>query len=257
MGTKIRIKLTLVCVAAIASSGGFAQIKQPSVLPAPLIGRATVVDGDTISILGERIRLNGVDAPEAKQSCKDETGQPYRCGLLAAKALDDFLARSRPTRCVFVERDRYGRYVGNCFRADGLSVSQWLVFSGNAIDFVRHSGGANAPFEADARTNKRGVWQGEFEAPWQWRADRAVAQSTKSPSPPVTSSSAPQVQTAPFGMMGSSCKIKGNVSSKGERVYHVPGQRDYARTRISTRIGERWFCSEAEARQAGWRRARR
>lgn len=54
-----------------------------------------------------------------------------------------------------------------------------------------------------------------------------------------------------------SCNIKGNVSQdNGERIYHVPGQRYYAETRIDGRFGERWFCSEQEARQAGWRRSR-
>jgi hypothetical protein len=52
------------------------------------------------------------------------------------------------------------------------------------------------------------------------------------------------------------CRIKGNVSiATGERIYHVPGQADYERTKISPSYGERWFCSEAEARGAGWRRA--
>lgn len=52
------------------------------------------------------------------------------------------------------------------------------------------------------------------------------------------------------------CRIKGNVSiATGERIYHVPGQADYDRTKISPAYGERWFCSEAEARRAGWRRA--
>lgn len=54
------------------------------------------------------------------------------------------------------------------------------------------------------------------------------------------------------------CNIKGNVSiGSGKRIYHVPGQKYYAATRISPAYGERWFCSEAEARAAGWRRARR
>lgn len=56
---------------------------------------------------------------------------------------------------------------------------------------------------------------------------------------------------------GSGCNIKGNVSfTTGERIYHVPGQEYYAATRISLLSSERWFCSEAEARQAGWRRSR-
>jgi len=47
--------------------------------------------------------------------------------------------------------------------------------------------------------------------------------------------------------------IKGNIGSKGDRIYHVPGGRWYDKTRIDTGKGERWFCSEAEARAAGWR----
>lgn len=52
------------------------------------------------------------------------------------------------------------------------------------------------------------------------------------------------------------CSIKGNVSTQGERIYHVPGQKYYEETRISASHGERWFCSEEEARAAGWRRSR-
>ncbi|TPK70784.1 hypothetical protein FJ527_28290 [Mesorhizobium sp. B2-4-18] len=54
-----------------------------------------------------------------------------------------------------------------------------------------------------------------------------------------------------------SCNIKGNISyNTGERIYHVPGQEYYSETRISLLKGERWFCSEAEARAAGWRKSR-
>ncbi|TCL62943.1 succinoglycan biosynthesis protein exoi [Rhizobium sp. BK251] len=53
------------------------------------------------------------------------------------------------------------------------------------------------------------------------------------------------------------CNIKGNISiNTGEHIYHVPGQEDYSTTKISPQYGERWFCSESEARAAGWRRAR-
>lgn len=52
------------------------------------------------------------------------------------------------------------------------------------------------------------------------------------------------------------CNIKGNVNTQGERIYHVPGQKYYDETRISASHGERWFCSEEEARAAGWRRSR-
>jgi hypothetical protein len=56
----------------------------------------------------------------------------------------------------------------------------------------------------------------------------------------------------------STCNIKGNVSyNRGKRIFHVPGQKDYGRTVITKHRGERWFCSESEARAAGWRKARR
>jgi hypothetical protein len=54
------------------------------------------------------------------------------------------------------------------------------------------------------------------------------------------------------------CTIKGNISvNTGERIYHVPGGEYYDPTKINTDDGERWFCTEAEARAAGWRRSRR
>ncbi len=57
--------------------------------------------------------------------------------------------------------------------------------------------------------------------------------------------------------VSTSCRIKGNISiDTGERIYHVPGQEYYEQTKIRHRYGERWFCSEADARAAGWRRAR-
>lgn len=56
--------------------------------------------------------------------------------------------------------------------------------------------------------------------------------------------------------IGVSCNIKGNISATGERIYHLPGQRYYSQTIISGIYGERYFCSEAEARRAGWRRAK-
>ncbi len=69
----------------------------------------------------------------------------------------------------------------------------------------------------------------------------------------------PAAHAAPAGeeKAGKACLIKGNISRSGERIYHVPGGRWYDATRIDPRKGERWFCTEAEARAAGWRRAKR
>lgn len=134
-----------------------------------IVGRASVIDGDTISIHGTRIRLDGVDAPESWQTCHDAAGKLYRCGARAAEALDALLAASRPTRCRQVDTDRYGRVVAECLRADGKSVNAWLVLNGFAIDFRRYSRGRYLPEQSEAQRHKRGVWRGTFVNPDDYR----------------------------------------------------------------------------------------
>ncbi|AFL52470.1 succinoglycan biosynthesis protein ExoI [Sinorhizobium fredii] len=132
-----------------------------------------MIDGDTIKISGERIRLHGVDAPESWQTCEDGDGGNYRCGKEAAFALDRFIAASRPTRCDFLDRDRYERFVATCFRADGREVNRWLVESGNAIDWGKYSGGDYADVQRAARSKGTAIWRGKFQLPCEARAEHA------------------------------------------------------------------------------------
>lgn len=224
---------------------GFITAKISVADPSSLVGRASVIDGDTIEIHGERVRFNGIDAPELAQTCEDGSGRAYRCGARVANAVDQFLGASSPTRCEFIERDRYGRLVGDCFRADGASVQQALVRNGWAMDWPQYSGGAYADQQAAAKSDRIGIWVGNVQPPWEWRGEQ---RQIRRPAP-----------IAPLTRAGASgdCNIKGNIASDGERIYHVPGQEYYSKTRISEGKGERWFCSEAEAREAGWRAARR
>ncbi|PDT46647.1 hypothetical protein CO661_17200 [Sinorhizobium fredii] len=138
-----------------------------------IVGRASVVDGDTIEIRDQRIRLHGVDAPESWQLCEDGDGGSYRCGKEAAAALDRFLAASRPIRCEVVERDRYERFVARCFRADGREVNRWLVENGNAVDWKRYSGGDYANVQEIARSKAIGIWRGKFQLPCYARAEHS------------------------------------------------------------------------------------
>lgn len=138
-----------------------------------LTGRASVIDGDTIEVQGQRIRLNGIDAPESWQTCINATGRVYGCGKDAAFALADFLDASQPTTCLAVSKDRYRRTIADCFRADHKPVNGWLVRQGWAVDWPRYSKGEYAGEQDEARLAKRGIWQGEFQMPCEARAARS------------------------------------------------------------------------------------
>lgn len=131
---------------------------------AEVSGRASVIDGDTIEIQGQRIRFDGIDAPEARQQCEDATGKSYRCGKSSADALDGFLAKSRPTSCRITGKS-WDRLVGICRRADGTDVNRWMVLQGMAIDWPKYSRGKYAGDQARAQSAKRGLWAGRFEWP--------------------------------------------------------------------------------------------
>ena len=214
-----------VALVVVASSGMAA---------AELQGRASVTDGDTLTIHGQPVRLYGIDAHESPQTCT-RAGQPWRRGQLAASALDRKIA-DRPLRCDSGGTDRYGRMLGRC-RVGCEVLGAWMVRNEWPLAFVRYSSDYVSE-EREAEKARAGIWAGSFTPPWEWRAQRRA--------PPVANSAAP----------ASDCLIKGNINGDGQRIYHVPGQRYYARTQINTREEERWFCSESEARAAGWRRAR-
>ena len=131
-----------------------------------MTGVASVIDGDTLEIHGERIRLFGIDACESRQVCEDASGQPYRCGQQAALALADHIG-SRTVRCEGKTRDRYGRLVAICYLGDE-DLDAWMVLQGLALAFRKYST-LYVPEEDGARLAKRGLWAGRFETPWEWR----------------------------------------------------------------------------------------
>ena len=208
-----------------------------------LSGPARVVDGDTLALASERIRLHGIDAPESAQTCV-AGGVRWRCGEHATRGLRERIG-GRTVACEERDVDRYGRIVAVC-RAGGEDLNAWMVEYGFALAYRRYSR-AYVGEETVARSSRRGLWRGDFVAPWDWRQGERLAGAATLRSQDSGGSS---------GGSGN-CRIKGNISRSGERIYHVPGGQHYERTRISPGKGERWLCSESEARAAGWRRAKR
>lgn len=138
----------------------------PSASANAISGTASVVDADTLDIRGERVRLNGVDAPESGQKCKDAAGKFTRCGSIAANALDAWINRN-PVTCEITGKDRYSRLLGEC-SVRGASVQKWLVENGHALAYRAYSTTYVAA-ELKAQAEHRGVWAGEFVMPWDWR----------------------------------------------------------------------------------------
>jgi endonuclease YncB( thermonuclease family) len=136
---------------------------------AEVMGRATVIDGDTIEIAGQRIRLHGIDAPEKGQPCFGADNRPYRCGPVAANALDEFIGQS-PVNCHERSTDRYGRLVADC-SVRGQDIEEWLVRNGFAMAYRRYSTDYIGA-EQEAKNNRRGVWAGTMQPPWEWRKEQ-------------------------------------------------------------------------------------
>lgn len=131
---------------------------------AALEGQARIVDGDTLAIAGERIRLHGIDAPESAQRCGDGGG--WACGRQATAALTEMIG-GRPVRCEGRERDRYKRLIAVCY-VGSLDLNGAMVAQGFALAYRRY---ATDYIEAEdkARASGAGMWAGPFVPPWEWR----------------------------------------------------------------------------------------
>lgn len=131
-------------------------------------GRASVIDGDTIEIRGQRFRLHGIDAPESAQTCV-RRGRAWRCGKEAAFALADHIG-NRNVNCEERDRDRYKRIVAVC-RAAGEDLNAWMVRNGWALAYREYAPDYIVE-EAQARADRAGIHAGTFVEPWEYRKQR-------------------------------------------------------------------------------------
>jgi len=196
---------------------------------ADISGMGHAVTGDTLRVGSTTVHLDGIEAPLPDQSCLAANGRPWPCGEAARQALARML-RSRRIECNVADRGE-PRTLGEC-RINGRDIAAELVSQGHVFAspglFAAYTG-----FERDARGRKAGIWVGEALRPADYRAQRWEEAKRASPD---------------------GCPIKGNVRG-GRRFYLVPWARGYERVRITQSRGERWFCSEDEAKEAGFRPA--
>ena len=129
-----------------------------------IIGNARVIDGDTININNNKIRLHGIDAPETKQTCKLDSVDWF-CGKQSTEELKKII-NNQSVECKVNDIDIYNRYVAICL-VNELNLNQWMVKNGWAIAYRYYSTDYIIE-EKYARDNKLGIWKSEFLKPYQY-----------------------------------------------------------------------------------------
>lgn len=205
-----------------------------------------VIDGDTIELEnGDKVRYIGIDTPETLDPRK-----PVQCFGKNASDKNKELVEGKPVWLIkdISDKDKYGRllryvYLGDPDQESSVFVNLELVKQGFAhsstyppdIKFQDLFAAA----ETEARENQRGLWS---DCP-------AKQDPTPNPSYPPNLPDSPNLPSP-------DCKIKGNIGSTGDKIYHLPGCGSYEKTAIDESRGEKWFCSEEEAASSGWRKAK-
>ena len=198
----------------------------------------TVIDGDTLQSGGDIVQLYGIDAPELGQLCR-RNGKPWQCGVEAAFALHKLITLSGTA---VICEDWHDGSVAAGPTGEGIRVCQLGKDQELGLSMLRNGHAMALPgsfpyygqIERQAKQTGLGIWGSEFTPPWEWREGRRIAQEV--------------------GQPGEDCNVKGSLDDDGSRIYLVPTDRDFARATVDQSAGEQLFCSDEEAREAGWRR---
>lgn len=198
----------------------------------------TVIDGDTLQSGGDIVQLYGIDAPELGQVCQRE-GKPWHCGVEAALALHKLITLSGTA---VICEDWHDGTVSAGPTGEGIRVCQLGKDQELGLAMLRNGYAMALPgsfpyygqIERQAKQTGLGIWASEFTPPWEWREGRRIA--------------------GEVGQLGEDCNVKGILDDDGSQIYLVPTDRDFAGVTVEQSAGEQLFCSDEEARQAGWRR---
>jgi endonuclease YncB( thermonuclease family) len=199
-----------------------------------------VKDGDTIVIgsgngkhsKDQEYRLVGFDTPETTRGkCPAEIEKGNRAAARLAALLDSGRLDLTEIQCSCAPGAKQCNYGRRCGRltVNGRDVGEILIAENLAVPFICEP----PPAKSSQPCPKQRNWCQEVGP---------LPQSPKSPPPP--------------NQLAGGCLIKGNINSKGEHIYHMPGQKFYDNTVIDESQGERWFCTEDEAIGAGWRKSK-
>jgi endonuclease YncB( thermonuclease family) len=191
-------------------------------------GHATAITGDLIRVDGTLVRIEGVESPAASQPCYRQNGRRWSCASAARLGLSRTI-RGRAITCIRTGNDAMGNVRARCTIDGTVDLSTELVRNGYV--FATNSLFASlASKEEEARSAKAGIWQGEVARPQEWRE---------------------QVWDAAKRLAPEGCPIKGVVRASA-KIYALPWSDGYAEARVRANRGERWFCSEDEAKAAGF-----
>lgn len=192
-------------------------------------GPAAALTGDTMRVDGTLVRLVGIEAPASAQPCYRGNGRRWNCASAARAALNT-IVRNRKVTCTSSGQDDSGRTLASCAADGSKDIATDLVRSGSVFATDTSFFSSLSSEESVARDAKRGIWQGEVMRPQKWR-DQAWEAAKRD---------------APDG-----CPIKGVIRASA-KIYALPWSDTYAKARVRTERGERWFCSEDEAKAAGF-----